>query len=148
MRLPAGVHIRQPRRRWKYYAPVVDNALTGSDNSDIDLWVFEVGGEIEDTFIEISTDGIVWSPVGKVFGSVAGVDIDAFGFGSGDTFPFVRLTDDTDEDSQCCNNSLGADIDAVGAISTVVRNVPSLSPIAIALLGTLMGLAGYRRLRT
>ena len=57
----------------------VDNALTGSDNSDIDLWVFEVGGEIEDTFIEISTDGIVWSPVGKVFGNVAGVDIDAFG---------------------------------------------------------------------
>ncbi|WP_193213636.1 LamG-like jellyroll fold domain-containing protein [Luteolibacter marinus] len=94
-----------------------NNLLTGSGNSDPDLHIFEIGPDIEDTFVEISTDGILWTSVGKVFGSTSSVDIDQYGFGTGDQFRFVRLTDDPDEGNQS-GETVGADIDAVGAIST------------------------------
>lgn len=91
-----------------------DNVLAGSGTSDADLWVFEVGPDVEDTFVEISADGEQWEDVGKIGGSVAGVDIDAFGFGPDDEFRFVRLTDDPDEGADD-GVTVGADIDAVGA---------------------------------
>ena len=120
----------------------VDNRLTGSGSNALDLWVFEVGPDIEDTFIDISKDGVTWFPVGKVFGSTAGIDIDAFGFGVGDQFAFVRLTDDTNEGLQS-GSTAGADIDAVGAISTVVVRVPE--PGSLMLAG--LGLAAVGRVR-
>ena len=46
-----------------------DNKLTGSDSAALDLWVFEVGPNVEDTFVDISVDGMNWNAVGKVFGS-------------------------------------------------------------------------------
>ena len=49
----------------------VDNRLTGSGNSAFDLWIFEVGPDIEDTFVAISKDGSPLYDVGKVFGSTA-----------------------------------------------------------------------------
>ena len=110
----------------------VDNVLTGSDDSDLDLWIFEVGPDIEDTFVEVSSDGSAWSPVGKVFGSTAGIDLDAFGFGTSSAFSYVRLTDDGNEGDQS-GPSVGADIDAVGAIST--RPVPEPGTLALLALG-------------
>jgi hypothetical protein len=101
-----------------------DNVLTGSNSSDLDLWIFEVGPAVEDTFVEVSSNGSDWSPVGKVFGSTAGIDIDAFGFGASNSFAYVRLTDDPNEGSQT-GISVGADIDAVGAISTRVVPEPA-----------------------
>lgn len=95
-----------------------DNALTGSGDASLDLWIFEVGADIEDTFVEISSDGNIWHSVGKVFGSTAGVDIDAFFFGPGTSFSFVRLTDEPNLGEQS-GIFVGSDIDAVGAISTV-----------------------------
>ncbi len=95
-----------------------DNALTGSDNADPDLWIYEVGPDVEDTFVEISADGTTWHPVGKVFGSTSTVDIDAYGFGTGDAFHYVRLTDDPDEGGQS-GDTVGADIDAVEALTSV-----------------------------
>jgi hypothetical protein len=77
----------------------LDNRLTGSGSSAHDLWIFEVGPDIEDTYVDISKDGIAWFPVGKVFGSTYGIDIDAFGFGMADQFAFVRLTDDPNEEA-------------------------------------------------
>jgi len=74
-----------------------DNKLTGSGNNALDIWIFEVGPNVEDTFVAISKDGVDWSPVGKVFGSTAGIDIDAFGFTTTDLFGFIRLTDDSAE---------------------------------------------------
>ncbi len=115
----------------------VDNKLTGSGTTGFDLWVFEVGPDIEDTFVDISKDGATWSSVGKVFGSTAGIDIDSYGFGITDLFSFIRLTDDTNEGGQS-GNTVGADIDAVGAISTVLTPVPE--PSTFLLLGA--GLAG------
>jgi hypothetical protein len=97
-----------------------DNKLTGSGDNKLDIWVFEVGDDIEDTFVDISSDGVAWHSVGKVFGSTAGIDIDAFGFGPGDHFSFIRLTDDPNEGA-LDGYTVGADIDAVGAISTIAK---------------------------
>jgi hypothetical protein len=110
-----------------------DNFLTGSGSPSLDLWIFEIGPDVEDTFVEISKDNVVYFPVGKVFGSTSGIDIDAFGFGPGDLFAYVRLQDDTDEGQQT-GASVGADIDAVGAISTVAA-VPEPSTYALLMAG-------------
>jgi hypothetical protein len=101
-----------------------DNVLTGSDSSDLDLWIFEVGPDIEDTFVDVSSDGSSWIAVGKVFGSTAGIDVDAYGFGASSSFAYVRLTDDGNEGDQT-GISAGADIDAVGAISTRIVPEPA-----------------------
>ncbi len=101
-----------------------DNLLTGSDSPALDLWVFEVGPDVEDTHVEISKDGIVWYSVGTVYGTTSGIDIDAYGFTSSDHFAYVRLTDDTWEGGQT-GPSVGADIDAVGAITTIPYQAPA-----------------------
>lgn len=95
-----------------------DNYLTGSGDNKDDLWIFEVGRSLEDTFVEISKDGQTWFSVGKVTGSTQGIDIDASGFGKADKFSFVRLTDDPNE-GEIDMKDVGADIDAVGAISSI-----------------------------
>lgn len=97
-----------------------DNALTGSGNGDPDLHVFEIGPDVEDTFVAISRDGVTFFDIGKVFGSTSSIDIDAFGFGPNDQFNYVRLTDDFDE-GDSSGSTVGADIDAVGAISSVTQ---------------------------
>lgn len=103
--------------------------------------MFEVGPDIEDTFIEISSDGSTWHAVGKVFGSTAGIDIDAFGFDSSELFRFVRLTDDADEGGRT-GATAGADIDAVGAISSIATPEPAAS--ALLVLGAALATARAR----
>lgn len=115
-----------------------DNRLTGSGDDSPDLWIFEVGPEVEATFVAISKDGIDFVSVGSVEGATAGIDIDAFGFGSSDEFAFVRLTDDPDKGTSV-HEAAGADIDAVGAISTRLTN-QAPEPATLALFG--LGLAG------
>jgi hypothetical protein len=128
-----------------------DNSLTGSGNSDDDLWVFEIGGDVEDTFVEISKDNILWLDVGKVGGATSGIDIDAFGYGVLDFFSFVRLTDDTNEGQQSgAGSTVGADIDALGAISSAPPvDIPAVPvPAAFWLFGTaLIGFVGVSRRR-
>lgn len=99
----------------------IDNRLTGSGSSSLDLWIFEIGPDVEDTFVEISKDNVTYFSVGKVFGSTAGIDIDAFGFGISDEFAYVRLQDDPNEGNQS-GASVGADINSIGAISTVASS--------------------------
>lgn len=121
-----------------------DNALTGSSDDGLDLWIFEVGPLVEPTLVDISKDGIEWFHVGGVGGATSGIDIDAFGFGPSDLFYFVRLTDNC-SGSACTGRTAGADIDAVGAISTVAVSVPE--PGSLVLLGMALGLFGAMRLQ-
>jgi hypothetical protein len=116
-----------------------NNALTGSGNATPDLHIFEVGPDVEDTAVEISKDGLTFSPVGTVFGSTSSIDIDAFGFGPADQFFFVRLTDVAGEGATS-GITVGADIDAVGAIATVPVSVPEPGVLGILTAG-LAGLA-------
>jgi len=95
-----------------------DNRLTGSGDSKPDLYIFEVGTP-ETVSVEIRRSwSSRWFSVGTATGFAAGIDIDQFGFESGDEFMFVRLTDDGDS---VAGDSLtpGADLVAVGARSTV-----------------------------
>ncbi len=121
-----------------------DNSLTGSGSNAFDLWVFEIGPDVEDTFVEISKNGTTWFAVGKVFGSTAGVDIDSFGFGTSDFFSFVRLTDDISEGATS-GTTVGADIDAVGAIFSAP---PVPEPSTIILFGLGLAAVAFRRLKS
>ena len=101
-----------------------DNALHGNADPTLDLYIFEIGPDIEDTFVDISKNGIDWTNVGKVGGSTSGVDIDAYGFGVLDQFTFVRLTDDPNE-GNTDGSTVGADIDAIGANPIGVVPIPA-----------------------
>lgn len=120
----------------------LDNLLTGSDTSAPDLWVFEIGSGVEDTFVDISEDGSTWFSVGKVLGSTASVDLDAFGFGSNRSFSYVRLTDDVAQDN-FPGETAGADIDAVGAISTTVVT-PEPGTMSLLLTAGVVGLSARK----
>ena len=126
-----------------------DNVLTGSNSSAFDLWIFEVGPDVEATFVDVSVDGFAWTSVGAVSGSTRGVDIDAFGFNTASQLLFVRLTDNGVLGGQS-GATVGADIDAVGAISTraVVTGVPEPATWLTLLAGFgLTGIALRRRAR-
>lgn len=126
----------------------IDNFLTGSDDGDDDLHIFEVGPDVEDTFVDISMDGLIWHSIGKVTGATSSIDIDSFGFTSAHMFSFVRLTDDTLLDGQT-GSTVGADIDAVGAISTVrnpdVPGVPDSGSTLLMIAASLFAVIGLRR---
>ena len=112
----------------------IDNFLTGSGNADLDLWIFEIGPAVESTLVEVSKDGITFFSVGQVGGSTAGIDLDAFGFGTSDLFKYVRLTDVFNDDLGI-GITAGADIDAVGAISSVAAAVPEPSNLLLIAAG-------------
>ncbi|QDT58256.1 hypothetical protein SV7mr_07450 [Stieleria bergensis] len=109
-----------------------DNFLTGSGNSAMDLVVFEAG-EIESVSVEISRDGIDYFNVGFVGGLTNMIDIDQFGFGTDDRFSFVRLTDLRQGNPN--SDSRGADIDAVGAISSVPVDLYTAGGVGINVTG-------------
>ncbi|RLB75267.1 MAG: hypothetical protein DRH24_19875 [Deltaproteobacteria bacterium] len=120
-----------------------DNSLTTSWDDSFDLWIFEVG-ELEATSIAISTNGSDWVNVGNTSGATSGIDIDAYiglGVDLGAKYSYVMLTDLLPHQSSSPYE--GADIDAVGAISSAP---PVPIPGAVWLLGTgLAGLIGIRR---
>ncbi|MEX2453643.1 MAG: hypothetical protein WD470_03010 [Rhodospirillaceae bacterium] len=122
-----------------------DNSLTTSGDSTLDLWIFEIGGAVEPTDVYISVDGSDWVSVGFVGGATAGVDIDAFigsGVTLGEQYSYVRLVD---RDLRLSGSPYaGADIDAVGAISSAAA-VALPVPGAVALFG--LGVAGLAFLR-
>ncbi|SNS60605.1 PEP-CTERM protein-sorting domain-containing protein [Sphingomonas laterariae] len=119
-----------------------DNVLTGSGSDADDLWIFEVGPDVEGTIIDLSTDGIDWVSIGAIGGSQRGIDIDAFGYGLSDAFSFVRLTDIANSGGTG-GATVGADIDAVGAISTRPTAPPAVpEPAAWAMMIAGFGLVG------
>ena len=134
-----------------------DNSLTTSGDSAADLFIFEIGasqgGIVENFQVEISQDASSWIDLGVVAGnSFVGLDIDSVtGVSAGDMFSFVRVTDALGGPSSGSPFG-GADIDAIGAISSagpVVTNPPPnvvpLPAAGWALLSGLVLLAGFRR---
>jgi hypothetical protein len=136
-----------------------NNSLTNSGDTDDDLHVFEIGPDVEDTFVAIRptvdtrslligsyggreiNDGFF--DVGKVFGSTESIDIDSIfsGFGAGQLrFDAVQLIDDIDEGASR-GSTVGADIDAVGAIFSAppVNQVPEPGSLALLAGGLLLG---------
>lgn len=84
-----------------------------------DLYIYEVGPSRESTKIEISTDGDEWIYAGTISGGKSAIDLSDEGIDRETIFYYVRVTDLKD----LCENSMsaGADIDAIGAINSVIR---------------------------
>lgn len=126
---------------WKF----TDNLLVVNGSLSFDLIVFEVGPAVEPMRVDISKDGETWYDVGNLGGSISAIDLDrlSYGFTTADQFSYVRLTDLTPNGGG--GGSAGADIDAIGAISTVSA-VPEPATTALLLSGLLgLGLHGKRR---
>lgn len=93
----------------------VDNALVDVDGPD--LYIFEVGQDVEPTFVSLSRDGENWRPIGKIAGAKTAIDLRAHGL-SDETFRFVRLKD---TGKYCSGRWPGADIDAIAAVGSAIR---------------------------
>ncbi|GFE65253.1 VPLPA-CTERM sorting domain-containing protein [Litoreibacter roseus] len=114
-----------------------DNFLTASGDDAADLYVFEIGDQIEEFEVAISVDGTDWVDLGIYVGQPSGIDIDAVSTVLTDElYSFVRLID-AQEDLPGAPNYAGADIDAVGVIQRV-----SLVPLPASAWMLLAGLAG------
>ncbi len=95
----------------------VDNTLVDIEGPD--LYVFEIGPEVESTQLAISNNGKDWIDIGPIEGSTAAIDISEFTTDPSASFEYVRLTD---RNIKCrAGNYSGADIDAVGAIGAAIR---------------------------
>ncbi|MEW5852109.1 MAG: hypothetical protein AB2A00_25195 [Myxococcota bacterium] len=118
----------------------LDNLLTNSGDARPDLHVFEVGEDVEETFVAIMPadeataravaglcqdqrrpfhDG--FCEIGKIDGGTSSLDIDQYfpGFRAGQLrFNAVQLVDDENQ-GKVAGRTVGADIDAVAALSSV-----------------------------
>lgn len=94
-----------------------DNTLINVPGPD--LFIFEIGPDVEGTAVAISPDGKNWVEVGAVKGATSAIDIAQF-IAPDETFRYVRLTDDG---LKCSGRTPGADIDAIGAIGSGSRVV-------------------------
>lgn len=83
------------------------------DGDGLDIYVFEVGDDVEPTKVEVSQDLYTWYEVGTASGKTAGVDLNGK-VPAGARFSYVRLTD-----LKKYPNSRwpGADIDAVSGLN-------------------------------
>jgi OOP family OmpA-OmpF porin len=92
-----------------------DNALINIDGPD--LYVFEMGKYVEETFLYVSKDKKKWIGVGKISGGNALVDI-GDSTKPGEIFRYVKLIDA--KTPLKANDKMwpGADIDAVAAIGS------------------------------
>lgn len=94
----------------------VDNALI--DVQGPDIYVFEVGPDIEQTYLSISKDGNNWIEIGMISGGRADIDISQF-VKPNDVFHYIRLKDAFVPG--CGGSHPGADINAVGAIGSALQ---------------------------
>ncbi len=137
----------------------VDNLLTNSGSNAFDLHVFEIGTAIESTLVSVRPTAATAALLGPVFdlngdgfyevggisGGVASIDIDAFftGFAAGALrFDAVQLVDDPNQGPSGSGDTVGADIDAVGAISSVKVPEPAT---ALLMCSGLVGAFQRRR---
>lgn len=119
-----------------------NNLLTNSGDSDPDLWVFEVGNDVESSRLELKpsdlytqmeleqlsiadSNGDGYYEFGSIGGSTSSLDIDAViqGYAPGTLkFDAVEIVDIIDG-GNCSGSTPGADIDAICAIQSIVQEV-------------------------
>lgn len=83
------------------------------DGEGDDVYVFEVGGQVEATKVEVSNDLNVWYDIGIAEGDTAGLDLKGK-VPEGSVFRYVRLTDMGEYPS---GTWPGADIDAIAGLN-------------------------------
>ncbi len=83
-----------------------------------DLYLFEVGPSQEAAKVEISQNGTDWVYAGKIAGGKSSLDLSNEGIDPEIVFYFLRITDLKE---LCKSKSAGADIDAIGAINSVIK---------------------------
>ena len=87
-----------------------------TDGEGDDVYVFEVGGYVEETKVEVSNDLKTWYELGYVRGNAAGLDMNGI-VPKGSKFKYVRLTDSGNNPN---GGWPGADIDTVCGLNTAV----------------------------
>jgi OOP family OmpA-OmpF porin len=92
-----------------------DNALVNIDGPD--LYVFEVGRYVEETFLFVSKDARKWINVGKISGGNALIEI-GDSTKPGDIFTYIKLVDAGTAMRKGDRMWPGADIDAVATIGS------------------------------
>ena len=125
-------------------AQFTNNSLGMSGDSNYDLYIFEVGPDVEGMDVYVGTGLGSFYSVGSVGGATAGVDIDAYastyGWTAFDTFNYVKLVDKGTNDY--ASQFSGADIDAIAGGPITPVPIPG----AVWLFGSgLAGLLGIRR---
>lgn len=118
---PDYVHYKVPRYislgcRGQITLEFTDNGFVNMEGPD--LYVWEVGPSEESFLFEISKDGKNWIDLGIIEGGKSYIDIAPVVSDVRDVFYFVRITDIK---TICSGNTPGADIDAVGTISGVLK---------------------------
>ncbi len=83
-----------------------------------DLYIFEVGPSREAAKIEISENGKDWIYAGKIAGGKSSIELNDANIDTETVFYYLRITDMQD---LCRSISAGADIDAIGAINSVIK---------------------------
>ena len=83
-----------------------------------DLYIFEVGPSREAAKVEISENGVDWIYAGRIAGGKSSIDLSDEGIDDKTVFYFIRITD---LEELCRSISAGADIDAIGAINSVIK---------------------------
>lgn len=94
----------------------IDNVLI--DVAGDDLYVFEVGPNVEAMKVDISHDGHDWLAVGVIAGARSSLDIHAY-VQEKQQFNYVRLTD---LKTSCHSRTPGADIAAIAAMGSANRD--------------------------
>ncbi len=92
-----------------------NNALVNIPGPD--LYIFEMGKYVEETFLLVSRDNKNWKNVGKISGGNALVDI-GDSTQAGEIFRYIKLVDAHTATKKGDNMWPGADIDAVAAIGS------------------------------
>ncbi len=116
----AGENVVSLGRGGQLVVQFTDNLLAGSGDANPDLVIFEVG-DSEEVLVEVSADGARFTEVGRASAASPTIDIDAAGFNTSSRLAYVRITDIANQGSQT-GDSVGADIDAVGAITSVASD--------------------------
>jgi len=83
-----------------------------------DLYIFEVGPSKESAKVEISQNGIDWIFAGDISGGKSAIELSNADISSEIVFYYLRITDYKEV---CNSRTAGADIDAIGAINSVVK---------------------------